>query len=273
MADKKKKKVKQKQKQKQSQQVIINVGRASQPRSAKQQQPMSSPQPPPVVQYVYRDNLALNMLNEKARTQEAKTALDKTVSQAVTQAVDKAVAQTPPPPEKPKLPQPNNPPPTNLMRLLNNNKIHNSTFIPQETKKIVAHDFEKAISKRKYDDETEFEDNNLPVRRPNQGRQPPTPVAEATAGFTLPETAGVRLNKKGLPDRRSREGRLMYQQMMSQKNEEKSNDNALTATSASTTNSASVKPVNSASVQPVNFEPNDDEEEEFVVSRIKQKPA
>jgi len=264
MADKKKKKVKQqkqKQKQKQSQQVIINVGRASQPRPAKQQQPMSSPQPPPVVQYVYRDNLALNMLNEKARTQEAKSALDKTISQAVDKAV---VAQTPPPQEKPKLPQPNTPAPTNLMRLLNNNKIHNSTFIPQETKKLVAHDFEKIISKRKYDDETEFEDNNVPIRKPNQGRQPPTPIAEATT-FTLPETAGVRLNKKGLPDRRSREGRLMYQQMMSQKNEEKSNDNAPTATSASTTNSASV--------QPVNFEPNDDEEEEFVVSPIKRKPG
>ena len=263
MADKKKKKVKQKQKQKQkqSQQVIINVGRASQPRPAKQQQqPMSSSsQPPPLVQYVYRDNLALNMLNEKARTQEAKSALDKTVSQAVSQAVDKAVAQTP---EKPKLQQPNTPPPTNLMRLLNNNKIHNSTFIPQETKRQVAHDFEKIISKRKYDDETEYEDNNVPIRRPNQGRQPPTPVAEAT-NFTLPETAGVRLNKKGLPDRRSREGRLMYQQMMSQKNEEKSNDNA-------PSNSAST---NSASVQPVNFEPNDDEEEEFVVSPIKRKPA
>jgi len=262
MADKKKKKVKQKQKQKQkqSQQVIINVGRASQSsRPAKQQQSISSPQPPPLVQYVYRDNLALNMLNEKARTQEAKTALDKTVTQAVTQAVDKAVGTQPP-----KLPQPpKTPPPSNLMRLLNNNKIHNSTSIPQENKITVAHDFEKALSKRKVDDETEYEDNNLPIRKPNQGRPPPTPIAETTAGYTLPETAGVRLNKKGLPDRRSREGRLMYQQMMSQKNEEKRNDNVPTTTAST----------NSASVQPVNFEPADDEEEEFVFSPVKRKPA
>ena len=91
MSDKKKKKLKQKQKQRQqqSQQVVINIGgrrRAERKNEVREKNKLNTPlQPVPIVQYVYRDNLALNAINEKMRENAITQSLLKTAQQLASQ--------------------------------------------------------------------------------------------------------------------------------------------------------------------------------------------
>jgi len=107
MSDKKKKKSKQKQKQKQqqTQQVIVNVGRRVRRREEPRREVVRenklniSAQPPPIVQYVYRDNLALNSINERMR--------ENAITQTLMKTAQQLASQTQPQPQKdPKLATP-----------------------------------------------------------------------------------------------------------------------------------------------------------------------
>lgn len=199
MADKKKKKQqKQKQKQKQSQQVIVNIGRGGASRAVakpQQQQPMQSMQPPPVVQYVYRDNLALNMLNN--RTATATPATQQQAPQPATlvaQQQPTAVAPTPVA-TRANL-QPTTPPPANLVaRVLQNNTIHKSTNIPaQPAEKPATVEWQQVVSAKKVDDAQPL-NNNVAVDQKD-----------------IPQA--FRLTSKGLPYRKTREEKEAYNRYM-----------------------------------------------------------
>ncbi len=274
MADKKKKNskvIKQNKNKQQIQQVVVNVSTGRRASNKPRQSPPPPPPPPPPI--VYRDNnpaFINSFLSDKTR-ENAITKLLLEHSQAEEKKKRPELAKPsvalyqPQPPNIP--PPPNvfrgNPPDNNKMvrDLIINNNIHHSVKMPLEpTAPKKAEEFEAVINNKKMEE---------PLKEP---KEPPNNLPPE-----LPQLTGVRMNRRGLPDRRTREGRAMYEEMMKAQNTEQPPPmaNAIiqapqpprpppTATSAS---------INSASVQPVNFEPNDDEEEEFVVSRIKRKPA
>ena len=101
---KQKKPQKQKQKQKQSQQVIVNIGssgRATRQKAEPKQNPVAQIQQP-VVQYLYRDNLALNLLNEQNRVAAARPPAAAAAAAAAPAAVPPA--PVPPAPAAPAAP-------------------------------------------------------------------------------------------------------------------------------------------------------------------------
>jgi len=216
MPEKSKKKLKQKQKQKQSQQVIVNVTAPRARRRAKQPRQQQQPQfiqAPPVVQYLYRDNLALNLLNDKKKSTTQETTTATATSTATPTPSAAAPITTPPPPPPPSttpqtrrqpIPQPSNPPPTGVARVLESNRIHKSTTVPQETtKRNVAFDFEKALNPKKRNDDNE----------PLSFRNLTSPVEDvATNQSTIP--TAIRMTAKGLPYRRTREEKLAYNEYM-----------------------------------------------------------
>lgn len=222
MSDKKKKKTKtkQKQKQKQSQQIIVNIGGgrtvAREPRrdvtSRREEKNIITPiQPPPVVQYLYRDNLALNMLNDRTRAaqQQATTTATAGAPAPAPQATTTTVAtpNTPPPATRVQPPQPpNNPSPNKVLQLIQNNKIHKSTSLtPQQEKRNVAFDFEKAINPKK------TANNNDDV--PAGFRNMTSPLDNVATNQSIIPTA-IRMTNKGLPYRRTRDEKAAYNEYM-----------------------------------------------------------
>lgn len=215
MSDKKKKKSKQKQKQqqRQTQQVIVNVGgrvrRREEPR--RENKLNMSAQPPPIVQYVYRDNLALNAINERMRENAITQTLMKTAqSQTQPQQAPKLAAPspalyqqqpiitTPAPrasrdssmeqlynPTTPKLESISN----IVTQLLDNNKIHTSPVLPTETKEEQRKmtDFYKVLS---------------PTPPPNPFEK--AKKTDINTPQNLPPNNPFKLTKDGLPYKRSK---------------------------------------------------------------------
>ena len=178
MSDKKKKKTKQKQKQKQqqTQQVIVNVGgrarRREDPRREVRENKLNiSAQPPPLVQYVYRDNLALNAINERMRENAITQTLMKTAQQLASQTTQQQPQQQAPklatpspalyqqqPPATPastKAQQPTTAPPplsfSVVKDILEKSKVFKKTDIPNEnTNKLKATEFDTVANKKSY---------------------------------------------------------------------------------------------------------------------------
>lgn len=222
MADKKKKKTKMKQKQQQTQNVIINVGRqrSSKP---KQQAPPQQPQPQQQTPVIYRDNnsaLVNSFLSDKTR-ENAITKLLLEHSQAEErrkrpELAKPSVALIQQQPQPPNVPPPPNvlraiPPDTNkvVRDLIINNNIHHSVKLPTEptgaSKKAEA--FEAVINNKKIE-----EPPAQPAQQPVQQAKGPQPE--------LPVLDGVRMNRRGMPDRRTRQGKAMYEEMMRAQNAE-----------------------------------------------------
>jgi hypothetical protein len=296
MSDKKKKKFKMKQKQKQSQQVIVNIGgrvsssrREQPPQNNKLNTPM---QPPPIVQYVYRDNLALNALNEKARENALTQTLLKTAQQlSQTQQQNQAPKLATPSPalyqqQQPiiqtpalsKSRQPNTPAPISFSSiandLLKSNKLFNQVKFPDEnTNRQKNSDFEKLLQPAKpIDDETEMEDN-VPVREPFRNQSKPLPFRATKGGVPYKRNKDygfyMEYHIGKIPENeRTREQQKAYLEYIGSKKPSANDEEPVTPPLLPTT------PTSSASVQPVDFEPtNDDDEEEFFLSPLKKNPT
>ena len=287
MSDKKKKKSKQKQNQnqRQTQQVIVNVDtrvrrRSVEPRREVRENKLNiSAQPPPIVQYVYRDNLALNAINERMRENAITQTLMKTAQQLASQTQSAQQPQTYQPPKlatpSPALYQqpapPATAPPPNVLRKLPdardviiNNNIYNSAKVPEQPKTIARPEaFEKALNKQM---------DALEEREQRQQKQESSPI--------LPEATGVRLNKNGQPDRRTREGRMLYNQMLQEKQQNEKEEQAPPMTSVTTVlppPPPRVRQISSSKINPVDEKTSliaeDDEEEASFFSPLKQKPT
>lgn len=288
MSDKKKKKTKnkQRQKQKQSQQVIVNIGgrAAREPRREVRENKLITPiQPPPIVQYLYRDNLALNMLNDRTRAaQQQATTVAATAPQATATTAATPNNNNPPPTATPVQPPPppNNPPPNKVLQLIQNNKLHKSTSLtPQQAKRNVAFDFDKVLKPppppKQAMSDTDYDDDNLPVR---------TPIRSSNEGF--------KLTKDGLPYKRNKDYNFIMenyignmppeQRSKKQQQAYESYMNSLTKVSAGddeirqpTLPPPPPSSQNTAAVQPVDFDPakDDDEEELYFFSPLKKKPT
>lgn len=222
MADKKKKKTKMKQKQQQTQNVIINVGGRQRSSKPRQQAPPQQPQPQQQTPIIYRDNnsaLVNSFLSDKTR-ENAITKLLLEHSQAEErkkrpELAKPSVALIQQQPQPPNVPPPPNvlraiPPDTNkvVRDLIINNNIHHSVKIPTEpagaSKKAEA--FEAVINNKKVE-----EPPAQPAQQPVQQAKGPQPE--------LPVLDGVRMNRRGMPDRRTRAGKAMYEEMMRAQND------------------------------------------------------
>jgi len=296
MSDKKKKKSKQKQKQKQqqTQQVIVNVGgrirRREEPR--RENKLNMSAQPPPIVQYVYRDNLALNAINERMRENAITQTLLKTSQQLASQSQSQqapklatpsaalyqqqqpAMTQNPAPT---KAQQPTTAPPplsfSVVKDILEKSKVFNKTDIPNEnTNKAKTTEFDKITKppppppitqKNNLLDDTDFEDDSLPVRTPFKATKDGLPYKRSKDyGFYMENYIG-----QIPPEKRNKKQQKAYEQYMDSLSKPSGNDD----------DDETVKlpppPQNSASVQPVDFDDNNDEEELYVFPPLKRKPT
>lgn len=297
MSDKKKKKAKMKQKQKQSQQVIVNIGgrvgssRREQPRNNKLNTPL---QPPPIVQYVYRDNLALNALNEKARENALTQTLLKTAQQlSQTQQQNQAPKLATPSPalyQQPQQPtqqqspisstskpkQPNTPAPISFSsianELLRSNKLFNRVKVPDEnTNKPSKSDFDKLLnSGSRFVDETEIEDN-VPVREPFRNQSNPLPFRATKGGVPYKRSKDYGFYMENyigqIPEsERTRDQQKAYLEYIGSKKPSANDEEPVTPPLLLPTTS------NTSTVQPVDFDNNDDEDE-FFFSPLKKKPT
>jgi len=235
MSDKKKKKSKQKQNQnqRQTQQVIVNVDtrvrrrRAAEPRREVRENKLNniSAQPPPIVQYVYRDNLALNAINERMRENAITQTLMRTTQQqaAQQQAISQAQQNrqpnlaTPSPAlyqqqqtpvvNTPKPGQPNTPPPnpiSSIMNILENSKLFNQTSIPEtNTNKNKVSEFENLLKPRFLPSSEQENAKKSDAATPSKNNP-----FKATEYGMLP----FKLTKDGLPDKRRKD----YNEIMEQ---------------------------------------------------------
>lgn len=283
MADKKKKKMKQKQKQKQSQQVIVNIGnlRQRRPREENNKPVVKAQQAPqPLVQYLYRDNLALNMLNDRTRVAQPAAIPQPVIPQ---QPVIPPQPVTAPPPRRIFTKQPPNTlppmPSTNIVKnLVDNHKSYGTSTISSEAsnnKKIT--EFYKALNPDPIipdpiiPEDTDVEPENMSVRKPYRSGNnvidndfKPTSLARPRPSSTL--NIPPKLTKNGLPNKRSKD----YDFYM---------ENYIGKMPAAYRNEFQQKAYNeflfystpSRSVQPTNSDIID--EEEYIFSPVRIKPT